>query len=77
MGRTVGAMDGAIEPPRTGLRRVLPIHTAPPATESPLLPLTLSLPLPLPLPLIRQVQGAGLPNTPTAPNARSGRNRAD
>ncbi len=28
--RTVGAMDGAIEPPRTGLRRVLQPHTAPP-----------------------------------------------
>src|SRR5690349_15877553 len=31
VGRTVGAMDGAIEPPRTGLRRVLPTHTAPPS----------------------------------------------
>ncbi|MBN5031961.1 hypothetical protein JY419_21230, partial [Stenotrophomonas maltophilia] len=30
VGRTVGAMDGAIEPPWTGLRRVLPTHTAPP-----------------------------------------------
>ena len=30
MGRTVGAMDGAIEPPGMGLRRVLPTHTAPP-----------------------------------------------
>ncbi|WP_222943082.1 hypothetical protein, partial [Stenotrophomonas maltophilia] len=29
-GRTVGAMDGAIEPPGMGLRRVLPTHTAPP-----------------------------------------------
>ncbi len=28
--RTVGAMDGAIEPPRMGLRRVLQPHTAPP-----------------------------------------------
>ena len=28
--RTVGAMDGAIEPPGTGLRRVLQAHTAPP-----------------------------------------------
>ena len=28
--RTVGAMDGAIEPPGMGLRRVLPTHTAPP-----------------------------------------------
>ncbi|OWQ58339.1 hypothetical protein CEE58_21185, partial [Stenotrophomonas maltophilia] len=27
---TVGAMDGAIEPPWMGLRRVLPAHTAPP-----------------------------------------------
>jgi len=30
VGRTVGAMDGAIEPPGMGLRRVLPTHTAPP-----------------------------------------------
>ncbi|WP_312787653.1 hypothetical protein, partial [Stenotrophomonas indicatrix] len=30
VGRTVGAMDGAIEPPWMGLRRVLPTHTAPP-----------------------------------------------
>ncbi len=30
VGRTVGAMDGAIEPPRMGLRRVLPTHMAPP-----------------------------------------------
>ena len=28
--RTVGAMDGAIEPPWMGLRRVLATHTAPP-----------------------------------------------
>jgi len=28
--RTVGAMDGAIEPPWTGSRRVLQAHTAPP-----------------------------------------------
>ena len=33
VGRTVGAMDGAIEPPWTGLRRVLPTHTAPPQTD--------------------------------------------
>jgi len=45
-GRTVGAMDGAIEPPWTGLRRVLPPHTAPPPTDSPLLLLTLLLRLP-------------------------------
>jgi len=30
VGRTAGAMDGAYEPPWTGLRRVLPTHTAPP-----------------------------------------------
>ena len=30
VGRTVGAMDGAIEPPWMGLRRVLPTQTAPP-----------------------------------------------
>jgi len=33
VGRTVGAMDGAIEPPGTGLRRVLPTHTAPPNSQ--------------------------------------------
>ncbi|QDY48347.1 hypothetical protein DUW70_07265 [Stenotrophomonas maltophilia] len=33
VGRTVGAMDGAIEPPWTGLRRVLPTHTAPPPNK--------------------------------------------
>ncbi len=30
VGRTVGAMDGAIEPPWMGLRHVLPTHMAPP-----------------------------------------------
>ncbi|WP_189720001.1 hypothetical protein [Stenotrophomonas maltophilia] len=29
------AMDGAIEPPGTGLRRVLPTHTAPPNQQKP------------------------------------------
>ncbi|AVJ34135.1 hypothetical protein CLM74_15830 [Stenotrophomonas sp. MYb57] len=33
VGRTVGAMDGAIEPPWMGLRRVLPTHTAPPTKQ--------------------------------------------
>ncbi len=33
--RTVGAMDGAIEPPRMGLRRVLQTHTAPPSHRKP------------------------------------------
>ncbi len=33
--RTVGAMDGAIEPPGTGLRRVLQPHTAPPNPQQP------------------------------------------
>ncbi|AYA91429.1 hypothetical protein PEM_12015 [Stenotrophomonas sp. Pemsol] len=51
VGRTVGAMDGAIEPPGMGLRRVLPAHTAPPPHGSQQL-LLLRL-----LPLIRQVQG--------------------
>ena len=32
VGRTVGAMDGAIEPPWMGLRRVLPAHTAAPSS---------------------------------------------
>jgi len=47
--RTVGAMDGAIEPPWMGLRRVLQAHTAPPnrTAQPPLLILTLPLPLPL------------------------------
>ena len=31
--RTVGAMDGAIEPPWMGLRRVLPTHTPPPTKQ--------------------------------------------
>ncbi|CAH0161839.1 hypothetical protein SRABI35_00774 [Stenotrophomonas lactitubi] len=51
-------MDGAIEPPWKGLRRVLPTHTTPPSTEC------RPLPLPLQLTLIRQVQGAALPRTP-------------
>ncbi|MBS3725819.1 hypothetical protein JLDANKMP_01269 [Stenotrophomonas sp. PE591] len=54
VGRTVGAMDGAIEPPGMGLRRVLPTHTAPPSHGIP--------PLPLLLPL--QVQGAALQSPP-------------
>ncbi|WP_220492970.1 hypothetical protein, partial [Klebsiella pneumoniae] len=44
VGRTVGARDGAIEPPWMGLRRVLQVHTAPPNQQTPqsrLLPLTL------------------------------------
>ncbi|PJL68455.1 hypothetical protein B9Y75_12650 [Stenotrophomonas maltophilia] len=66
-------MDAATKPPWTGLRR--PPQPDPPRhpTECPLLPLTLPLLRPL------QVQG-GSPanqNTPTARNARSGRNRAD
>jgi len=43
VGRTVGAMDGAIEPPGTGLRRVLTTHTAPPSPRNPLLLLLLLL----------------------------------
>ncbi|MBA0283487.1 hypothetical protein D7Y44_20845 [Stenotrophomonas maltophilia] len=34
-GRTVGAMDGAIEPPWMGLRRVLPGHTYPTSPQQP------------------------------------------
>ncbi len=34
-GRTVGAMDGAIEPPGTGLRRVLPAAPVPPNHQQP------------------------------------------
>ena len=41
--RTVGAMDGAIEPPRKGLRRVLPGHTVPPPHGESLLLLLLLL----------------------------------
>ncbi|HHA2493105.1 TPA: hypothetical protein ACOENY_004543, partial [Stenotrophomonas maltophilia] len=48
VGRTVGAMDGAIEPPGTGLRRVLPTHTAPPNHGMPLSLLLLLLLLRLP-----------------------------
>ncbi|QBR43217.1 hypothetical protein DAIF1_07440 [Stenotrophomonas indicatrix] len=43
VGRTVGAMDGAIEPPWTGLRRVLPTHTAPPNPQKPRAALALAL----------------------------------
>jgi len=61
--RTVGAMDGAIEPPWMGLRRVLQAHTAPPnrTAQPPLLILTLQLPLqlPLPLPLLLLAAGPG------------------
>ena len=63
VGRTVGAMDGAIEPPWTGLRRVLPTHTAPPnqqTAKSRLLLLLLLLLLLWP----RRVQGAALPEQP-------------
>ncbi len=52
--RTVGAMDGAIEPPRTGLRRALHSHIAPPSHRKPLWLWLLRWPL--------QVQGATLPN---------------
>ena len=41
--RTVGAMDGAIEPPWTGLRRVPPARTALPTTDCLLLLLLLLL----------------------------------
>ncbi|MBA0362808.1 hypothetical protein D7V18_14340 [Stenotrophomonas maltophilia] len=34
-GRTVGGMDAAIEPPWMGLRRVLPVHAAPPTHGMP------------------------------------------
>ncbi len=44
VGRTVGAMDGAIEPPGTGLRRVLPTHTAPPNQQKPRAASALDLP---------------------------------
>ncbi|MBA0397821.1 hypothetical protein D7U98_20780 [Stenotrophomonas maltophilia] len=54
-------MDAATEPPWTDSRR--PPQPDPPRhpTECPLLT--------LPLPLIRQVQGAALPVTPTEPAA--------
>ena len=55
-GRTVGAMDGAIEPPWMGLRRVLPTHTAPPSAQHLRRRLLLRL-----LPLRLRVQGAALP----------------
>jgi len=63
--RTVGAMDGAIEPPWMGSRRVLQAHTAPPSPQK-----AQSRLLPLLRPLLwlwlrhLQVQGAALPNTP-------------
>ncbi len=43
--RTVGAMDGAIEPPWTGLRRVLTTHSAPPSHEMPALALAVAVAL--------------------------------
>ena len=43
VGRTVGAMDGAIEPPWTGSRRVLPTHTTPPNPQKPRAALALAL----------------------------------
>ncbi len=43
--RTVGAMDGAIEPPGTGLRRVLQPHTAPPNPQQSRAALALALAL--------------------------------
>ena len=49
VGRTVGAMDGAIEPPWTGLRRVLPTHTAPPNPQKPRAASALALALALAL----------------------------
>ncbi len=45
--RTVGAMDGAIEPPGTGLRRVLQPHTAPPNPQQPRAALALAVALAL------------------------------
>ncbi len=41
--RTVGAMDGAIEPPWMGLRRVLLASTAPPAHRKPALAVALAV----------------------------------
>ena len=60
VGRTVGAMDGAIEPPGTDLRRVLPTHTVPPSSQT-----TQSRLLLLTLPWLEA--GAGLQALPTPP----------
>ncbi len=65
VGRTVGAMDGAIEPPWMGLRRVLPTHTAPANKQN-----SQSRLLPLPL----QVQGRR--PCRTNPNPRPGNPRS-
>ncbi len=61
--RTVGAMDGAIEPPWMGLRRVLQPHTAPPNPQK-----TQSRLLPLLRPLLWLEAGAGC--NPAAPLLR-------
>ncbi len=56
--RTVGAMDGAIEPPWTGLRRVLHSHTAPPSHGKP----AFAVEVAGQRPALPRVQGATLPN---------------
>jgi len=61
--RTVGAMDGAIEPPWMGLRRVLQPHTAPPNPQK-----TQSRLLQLLRPLLWLEAGAGC--NPAAPLLR-------
>src|SRR6185437_995633 len=58
VGRTVGAMDGAIEPPWTGLRRVLPTHTAPPSQQKASAAVAFDVAVALGP---RRVQGAALP----------------
>src|SRR6185437_9320671 len=65
--------DGAIEPPRTGLRRVLPTHTAPPPHGTPAVAVASAVAVEVagqrPALLLRQVQGAALPN-PLYPRGR-------
>ncbi len=56
-GRTVGAMDGAIEPPWMGLRRVLTTHTAPPSHGMHAVAVASAV-----ASTLRRVQGAALPN---------------
>jgi len=66
-GRTVGAMDGAIEPPWTGLRRVLPPHTAPPSHGEPAFDVDVAAEVAGQRPALPQVQGCKPCRNPPRP----------
>ena len=65
--RTVGAMDGAIEPPWTGLRRVLQPHTAPPDHQQSRAALALALALAMAFACAVASAGAGRSPAETHP----------